>query len=111
MGKIERAAKAVATADRDVTLKAAEQRERPVVKATGLLAEIVPASRIGAGLSSTELGLRLRYEVAREFAPYVGLSYTHANTATARYSRARRERSGDADTGGLAVAVGIRGWF
>lgn len=40
MGKIERAAKAVATADRDVTLKAAEQRDRPVVKATGLLAEI-----------------------------------------------------------------------
>jgi len=76
-----------------------------------LAAQDVPASRIGAGLSSTELGLRLRYEVAREFAPYVGLSYTHANTATARYSRARRERSGDADTGGLAVAVGIRGWF
>jgi len=76
-----------------------------------LAAQDVPASRIGAGLSSTELGLRLRYEVAREFAPYAGLSYTHANTATARYSRARRERSVDADTGGLAVAVGIRGWF
>ncbi|RZT54940.1 copper resistance protein B [Sphingomonas sp. BK036] len=76
-----------------------------------LAAQDVPASRIGAGLSSTELGLRLRYEFAREFAPYVGLSYTHANTATARYSRARRERSGDRDTGGLAVAVGIRGWF
>jgi copper resistance protein B len=76
-----------------------------------LAAQDVPASRIGAGLSSTELGLRLRYEVAREFAPYVGLSYMHANTATARYSRARRERSVDADTGGLAVAVGIRGWF
>ena len=76
-----------------------------------LAAQDVPASRIGAGLSSTELGLRLRYEVAREFAPYVGLSYTYANTATARYSRARRERSGDRDTGGLAVAVGIRGWF
>ena len=76
-----------------------------------LAAQDVPANRIGAGLSSTELGLRLRYEVAREFAPYVGLSYMHANTATARYSRARRERSVDADTGGLAVAVGIRGWF
>jgi copper resistance protein B len=76
-----------------------------------LAAQDVPASRIGAGLSSTELGLRLRYEAAREFAPYAGLSYMHANTATARYSRARRERSVGADTGGLAVAVGIRGWF
>lgn len=40
MGEIERAAKTVETADRDVTLKAAEQRDRPVVKAVGFLAEI-----------------------------------------------------------------------
>ena len=76
-----------------------------------LAAQDVPASRIGAGLSSAELGLRLRYELAREFAPYVGLSYTRANAATARYLRTTRAGAGDADTGGFAVALGIRGWF
>ena len=40
MGEIKQAAKAVAEADRDVTHKAAEHRDKPVVKATGFLAEI-----------------------------------------------------------------------
>ena len=40
MGEIERAAKTVEAADRGVTLKAAEQRDRPAVKAVGILAEI-----------------------------------------------------------------------
>ncbi|KQN29188.1 MULTISPECIES: phosphatase PAP2 family protein [unclassified Sphingomonas] len=40
MGEIERATKTVVAADRDVTLKAAEQRDRPAVKAVGFLAEI-----------------------------------------------------------------------
>ncbi|MES3056678.1 PAP2 superfamily protein [Sphingomonas sp. PP-F2F-A104-K0414] len=40
MGEIERAAKTVEAADRGVTLKAAEQRDRPAVKAVGFLAEI-----------------------------------------------------------------------
>src|SRR3546814_16467044 len=32
--------------------------------------------RIGAGLSSVELGVRLRYEVSREFAPYLGVVWS-----------------------------------
>ncbi|MEG3160391.1 phosphatase PAP2 family protein [Sphingomonas sp. LB2R24] len=40
MDEIERAAKTVEAADRGVTLKAAEQRDRPAVKAVGFLAEI-----------------------------------------------------------------------
>lgn len=40
MGEIERAARTIEAADRDVTLKAAEHRDRPVVKAVGFLAEI-----------------------------------------------------------------------
>ncbi len=40
MGEIERAAKSVEAADCDATLKAAEHRDRPVVKAVGFLAEI-----------------------------------------------------------------------
>ncbi len=30
---------------------------------------------VGSGLSKTELALRLRYEIKREFAPYVGISW------------------------------------
>lgn len=34
-----------------------------------------PARGVGSGLSDTELGLRLRYEIRREFAPYIGVTW------------------------------------
>jgi copper resistance protein B len=61
-----------------------------------LAAQDVPASGIAAGLSETELGLRLRYEIRREFAPYVGATWQH--------------RRRDDDSGG-AVVLGLRSWF
>jgi copper resistance protein B len=30
---------------------------------------------VGKGLSSIEAGLRLRYEITREFAPYIGINW------------------------------------
>jgi len=66
----------------------------------------MPGSRIGAGLSTAELGLRLRYEIRRELAPYVGLSWERRYGATARYAR----RDGDR-TGGVSLALGVRAWF
>ncbi|MBJ6121875.1 copper resistance protein B [Sphingomonas mollis] len=71
-----------------------------------LAAQNMPGSRIGSGLSDAELGLRLRYEIKREFAPYVGVSWERRYGDTARYARAR----GD-DTGGFALALGVRAWF
>src|SRR3546814_6564109 len=44
----------------------------------------VPESRIGAGLSDAELGLRLRYEITRKFAPYIGVSYEAKTGQTAQ---------------------------
>jgi copper resistance protein B len=44
--------------------------------------------RIGAGLSNAELALRLRYEVRREVAPYVGLVSERKYGATADFARA-----------------------
>jgi copper resistance protein B len=64
------------------------------------------ASGIGSGLSSAELGLRLRYEIRREFAPYVGLSWERRYGDTARSARMRGE-----DSGGFAMVAGIRAWF
>lgn len=65
------------------------------------------ASRgIGAGLSSLEAGLRLRYEFRRELAPYVGVTWHRTFFGTADLARA----DGD-DVGGARVAVGLRTWF
>lgn len=69
-------------------------------------AQDVPANRIGAGLSNAELGLRLRYEVRREFAPYVGVSWDRRIGTTARYARADGDRAST-----KSIVVGARMWF
>jgi copper resistance protein B len=60
---------------------------------------------VGAGLSSAEAGLRLRYEVRREFAPYVGVSWLRVVGGTADFARAAGERSA-----GTSFVVGLRLW-
>jgi copper resistance protein B len=72
----------------------------------GLSAGDVPEIGIGSGLTSAELGLRLRYEFAREFAPYVGIEYERAFGDTADFIRA----TGGGSSGWAAV-VGVRAWF
>lgn len=69
-------------------------------------AQDVPANRIGSGLSSAELGLRLRYEVVRQWAPYVGVSWERAVGDSARYARAAGE-----DAASTSLVIGIRSWF
>lgn len=69
-------------------------------------AQDVPKNRIGSGLSNAELGLRLRYEVAREFAPYVGVSYDRKVGDTARFARIGGERVRT-----TSFVVGVRTWF
>ena len=43
-----------------------------------------PRRKVGAGLSSSEVGVRLRYEIRRELAPYIGVTWNRqwANPAT-----------------------------
>lgn len=71
-----------------------------------LSAQDVPDQAIGAGVSRIEAGLRLRYEVAREFAPYVGIGWERAVGRTASLVR----RRGDG-AGGAALLLGLRAWF
>ncbi|QKS01943.1 copper resistance protein B [Sphingomonas sp. CL5.1] len=71
-----------------------------------LAAQDVAAAGIGAGLSEAELGLRLRYEIAREFAPYVGVLWRRKAGRTADFARASGE-----DAGGAALVLGVRAWF
>ena len=67
-----------------------------------LLAELEEDAR----LSNAELGFRLRYEIRREFAPYVGVSWERRFRRTASFARAAGE-SPDA----TAFVVGLSGWF
>jgi copper resistance protein B len=62
--------------------------------------------RVGAGLSSADAGLRVRYEFRRELAPYVGLAWSRKFYGTADLARAAGER-----TGGARLAVGLRVWL
>jgi copper resistance protein B len=71
-----------------------------------LAAQDVPELGIGAGLSSVEAGLRLRYEIKREFAPYVGVQYERRIGDSARFARAAGE-----DVGGWSFLLGWRSWF
>lgn len=65
-----------------------------------------PERRVGAGLSMTETGLRLRYEVRRELAPYAGVTWRRYWFGTAEAARASGERTSDA-----RVVFGIRLWM
>ena len=71
-----------------------------------LAAQDVAATRTGSGLSDVELGLRLRYELAREVTPYVGVTWDRRVGATARLGRAAGQ---DASVAGLVA--GLRVWF
>jgi len=61
---------------------------------------------VGAGLSDAEAGLRLRYEIRREFAPYVGVHYERKFGDTADFARAAGEGRDD-----VRVVAGVRAWF
>jgi len=65
-----------------------------------------PPRGVGSGLSDSELGLRLRYEVRREFAPYVGVSWNRSYGQTAQYARDEGE-----DISQWRWVVGVRLWF
>lgn len=64
------------------------------------------ARDVGAGLSDTSLGLRLRYEVRREFAPYVGYSWSARHGRTADIAR-----SAGGPVHDRGWVAGIRVWF
>ncbi|HSK09813.1 MAG TPA: copper resistance protein B [Vicinamibacterales bacterium] len=64
------------------------------------------ARGIGSGLSTIESGLRLRYEIRREFAPYIGIAWSRKLFATADLAREAGGRPG-----GTRLALGARLWF
>jgi copper resistance protein B len=71
-----------------------------------LSADDIPELAIGSGISSAELGVRLRYEIRREFAPYVGVEWSSSFGDTRDLVEAR----GD-DAEGARLVFGVRAWF
>ncbi len=71
-----------------------------------LAAQDIPELEIGAGLSGIDAGLRLRYEIRREFAPYLGVEWQKKTGKTADFARADGE---DPDT--IKVLFGLRAWY
>ena len=61
---------------------------------------------VGEGVNSIGLGLRLRYEIRREFAPYIGVQWLRRLGETADLSRRGGGRAED-----IAVVFGVRLWF
>ena len=64
------------------------------------------ARRIGSGLSDVQFGLRLRYEIRREFAPYVGINWVRRVGTSAHYARADGRLVFDQQ-----FVAGFRIWF
>lgn len=65
-----------------------------------------PQRGIGSGLSNSEAGLRLRYEIHREFAPYIGVTWNRTYGNTADYAREDGEDRSEA-----RLVIGVRMWF
>ena len=65
-----------------------------------------PARLVGAGFSDIDTGLRLRYELDRKFAPYIGVVYQGKFGQTANFARQAGESTSD-----VRFVFGIRTWF
>ena len=66
----------------------------------------VPAFGIASGLTDLELGARLRYEIRRKFAPYLGVSWLRRTGGTADLARLDGEPASD-----VSLVAGLRVWY
>ena len=78
---------------------------QPDVEAN-LAASTVQEWGVGSGLNDLSVDLRLRYEIRREFAPYLGVSWFQRFGKTADLARSTGQRVAE-----LAILGGVRVWF
>lgn len=69
-------------------------------------AEDAPDLGLGSGFTTAETGLRLRYAITPEFAPYLGVHYERRLGDTADIARA-----GGEDVEAVRFVAGARAWF
>ena len=65
-----------------------------------------PQRRIGRGISDVQFGLRLRYEIRRQFAPYVGVNWVRRVGTSTDYARQDHQPVLDRQ-----ILAGVRIWF
>lgn len=65
-----------------------------------------PSRAVGTGLSELDTGLRLRYEITRKFAPYIGFAYTQQVGETGGFVRKEGDIVYDP-----RVVFGFRLWY
>ncbi|MEX2481965.1 MAG: copper resistance protein B [Gammaproteobacteria bacterium] len=78
---------------------------QPRVEMNVAFSDIARVGR-GSGLNTTELGVRLRYQIRREFAPYIGVSWERLHGETGAIAR----RAGE-PVSVTAFVAGVRVWF
>lgn len=71
-----------------------------------LYGEDDPVNHLGSGVSDLALGLRLRYEITRQFAPYMGVEWTDSYGKTADYRQAAGQ-----DVSDTQLVAGLRFMF
>ncbi|AKQ41641.1 copper resistance protein B precursor [Aurantiacibacter atlanticus] len=71
-----------------------------------LSAQDIPELGIGAGIDAIEAGVRLRYEFAREFAPYIGIDQEWKLGNSRDFARSAGE-----DPSVTNYVIGVRFWF
>lgn len=78
---------------------------QPIVETSVALQE-VPEWGVGSGINDIGLGFRLRYEIKREFAPYIGINWERKLGDTADMARLKGEH-----VSSLSLLGGLRMWF
>lgn len=73
---------------------------------TNLAFQDIGERGLGSGINDIELGLRLRYEIRRKFAPYIGINWQRKLGQTAEFARKEGEV-----VDMPAFVAGIRFWF
>lgn len=73
---------------------------------TNLYSNNDPARGLGSGLSDLAVGLRLRYEIRREFAPYIGVEWVRKFGGTEDLALAAGQ-----DANEVRGVAGVRFWF
>ena len=73
---------------------------------TNLYGQDDPSRGIGSGISDMTAGIRLRYEIKREFAPYIGVEYTSKYGNAANIALAAGASVND-----TRFVAGLRFWY
>lgn len=73
---------------------------------TRVAVQEVPEWGVGSGFNNIGLGFRLRYEFAREFAPYIGINWERKLGETADMARAE-----GGEVSSFSMLGGVRMWF